>query len=214
MGFVDAGVWRFFNTIVKDNTLQSMTAMNPFDWQKAIDTYYPRGRRARDILLTHSRCVADMAISLAASHGLPLEEADVECAAMVHDIGIIATDAPGIDCHGHLPYLCHGPAGADMLRSLGAPERYALVAERHTGAGLQPQEIAAAGLPLPAGRCYMPSSLLERLICYADCFYSKGADMEALKQRKPLERVRASMARFGAGVLERFEALHGEFGGA
>lgn len=186
--------------------------MPKFDWRKAIDSYYPVGRKARGILLIHSRCVADLALQIASALNMPLDPADIECAAMIHDIGIIATDAPGIDCHGSLPYLCHGPAGADMLRRLGAPEQYALVAERHTGAGLLPAEIEAAGLPLPAGRSYMPQSLLERLICYADCFYSKGDDEDMLRVRKPLERVRKSMARFGPGVLGRFEELHREFG--
>lgn len=178
-----------------------------FDWQKAIDKYYPADRKVRGILLTHSRYVADMALQINNSLNLGLDSAQVESAAMLHDIGIVATDAPGIDCLGSEPYLAHGAIGADMLRSVGAPEEYALVAERHTGAGLTADEIAAAGLPLPSGRCYMPESLLERLICYADCFYSKGSSME----RKPLERVRRSMASFGPGVLERFDLLHKEF---
>lgn len=185
--------------------------MTTYDWQTAIDAYYPALRKARGILLTHSRCVADMALEIARRLNLDLEPADIEAAAMLHDIGIIATDAPGIDCHGTEPYLCHGPVGADMLRRLGAPERYARVAERHTGAGLTAEEIAAAGLPMPAGRCYMPQSDLEKLICYADCFYSKGPDPATLTQRKSLERVQASMARFGQGVADRFEQLHARF---
>lgn len=122
---------------------------------------------------------------------------------MLHDIGIIATDAPGIDCHGDIPYLCHGSAGADMLRGDGVDEKYALVAERHTGSGLTADEIAASGLPLPAGRSYMPETLLEKLICYADCFFSKGGD----GTRKSMERVEASMAKFGPDVLRRFREL-------
>ncbi len=94
-----------------------------------------------------------------------------------------------------------------MLRADGAPEAYALVAERHTGAGLTDDEITSAGLPLPADRSYMPQSILEKLICYADCFYSKGGD----GKRKSLERVEASMARFGPGVLARFRELHKAF---
>ena len=54
---------------------------------------------------------------------------------------------------------------------------------------------------------YMPRTLLERLVCYADKFYSKSGDM----QRKPLERVRASMSRLGVVTAARFEALHAEF---
>lgn len=176
-------------------------------WQEIIDRYYPAGREVRQILLRHSRSVADYALTIAHTRHLDLGDADIEAAAMLHDIGIIATDAPGIDCRGSAPYLAHGAVGADMLRSLGADERFARVAERHTGAGLTHKEIAAAGLPLPPDRSYMPVSLLEQLICYADCFYSKGGDM----QRKSLERVRASMAKFGPGVAARFENLHSLF---
>lgn len=178
-------------------------------WQTIIDSIYPADRKVRGILLSHSRAVADMALDIARRKHLPLEPEDIENAAMLHDIGIIATDAPGIDCHGKAPYLAHGAIGADMLRAAGAPERYALVAERHTGAGLTAAEIAEASLPLPEGREYMPHSLLERLVCYADCFFSKGGD----GRRKPHERVEASMASFGPDVLRRFRELHCEFGG-
>ncbi len=178
------------------------------DWQAEIDRHYPSGREVRDILLLHSRSVADLALSIARQKQLPLDSADIETAAMLHDIGIIATDAPGIDCHGSLPYLAHGAAGADMLRADGIDETFARVAERHTGAGLTDDEIADAALPLPSGRTYMPETLLEKLICYADCFYSKGGDMT----RKPLDRVRASMQRFGPGIARRFEDLHKMFG--
>ena len=49
-----------------------------------------------------------------------------------------------------------------------------------------------------------PHTLLEKLICYADKFYSKSGDMK----RKPLDKVRRSMERFGAASLERFDAMH------
>ena len=70
------------------------------------------------------------------------------------------------------------------------------------------EEIAGAGMPLPEGRCYMPETVLERLVCYADCFYSKSRDMS----RRSMERVETSMSRFGPGVLERFKELVREFG--
>ena len=172
-------------------------------YNEVIDKYYPLQRRVRDILIEHSRCVANLALEIAHRKALPLSDEEITTAAMLHDIGIIATDAPGIDCHGTLPYLAHGAVGADMLRREGVDEKYALVAERHTGAGLTHEEIEHGGLPLPPGRSYMPQSMLEKLICYADCFYSKGGDMK----RKDIARVRASMERFGSGVAARFEEL-------
>lgn len=178
------------------------------DYQKIIDKYYPAGLKVRGILLSHSRAVADEALSIASRLGLELDKADIEAAAMLHDIGIIRTNAPGIGCYGAAPYLCHGPIGADMLRQAGVPEKFALVAERHTGAGLSAHDIEARNLPMPAGRSYMPESLLERLVCYADCFYSKSGSND----RKSLDRVRQSMAKFGPEILARFEKLHNEFG--
>lgn len=178
-----------------------------FDYQTVIDKYYPAGSRLRDIYMRHCRSVADKALAIARRMSLPLDEDEIEAAAMLHDIGICLTDAAGIECFGKLPYLAHGYAGADLLRVEGTPELYARVAERHTGSGLTAEEIASAGLPLPKGRSYMPESLLERLVCYADKFYSKSGDM----REKPLERVRASIAKFGPAAAARFEALHSQF---
>ncbi len=186
------------------------------DYRSIIDKYYPAGSRLRDIYIRHCSSVADLALEIARRKNLPLDPDEIRTGAMLHDIGIFLTDADGIDCHGSLPYLAHGMAGADLLRREGYPEWTARIAERHTGAGLTPADIEAlnrrfadAGSPfrLPASRCYMPETLLEKLICYADKFYSKSGDM----QRKPLERVRASMSKFGSVASGRFEALHSIF---
>lgn len=173
---------------------------------KIIDKYYPAGTRRRDIYMKHCRQVADKALEIARRKALNLDEDDIVTGAMLHDIGIALTDAPGIDCHGALHYMCHGTAGADLLRREGFDERFARIAERHTGAGITADEVAASGLPVPV-RDYLPETLLERLICYADKFYSKSGDMK----EKPLERVIASMSKFTPATLSRFNALHAEF---
>lgn len=49
--------------------------------------------------------------------------------------------------------------------------------------------------------------MLEKLICYADKFYSKSGDMA----KKPLSRVRNSIARHGSDSLSRFDRLHEMF---
>ncbi|WP_438590058.1 hypothetical protein [Duncaniella muris] len=90
--------------------------------------------------------------------------------------------------------------GAALLRSDGLGEDCARVAERHTGAGLSREDIARQHLPLDPDGDYMPQSTLERLVCYADKFYSKSGDM----QRKPLEKVIRSMQRLSPETLERF----------
>ncbi|MDE6540549.1 MAG: HD domain-containing protein [Muribaculaceae bacterium] len=177
------------------------------DWQSILDAYYPAGTPLRSIIEGHSRQVADMALDIARRKGFSEDADRIEAAAMLHDIGICRTDAPGIQCFGHEPYLLHGTIGARMLREAHAPEWAAAVAERHTGAGLTRSDIIDAGLPDP-GEDLCPRTRLERLICYADKFFSKTHVGAA---PKPVEKVEAAMARFGAAAAERFKALRAEF---
>lgn len=153
--------------------------------------------------MRHSRSVADKALDINRRKQLGLDDKEIETAAMLHDIGVILTDAAGIDCRGTEPYLRHGILGANIIRNAGIDEKYARVAERHTGAGISAQDIVKYSLPLPSGD-YMPETLLEKLICYADKFYSKSGDMK----EKSLDRVRLSMSRHSPETLARFEELH------
>lgn len=175
-------------------------------YQQIIDKYYPQGSRLREVLVSHSRQVADLALDIMRRRGLPLQPELVEDAAMLHDIGIFLTDAPGIECRGTEPYIRHGLLGARLLQSEDAPGQLVRVAMTHTGTGLTDEDIARRGLPLPPGD-YMPRTQLERLICYADKFYSKSRG----STRKTLEQVRVTMGRLGSDTLDRFEALHREF---
>lgn len=172
-----------------------------------IDDVYASQPDLRRLLWLHSRAVADMALECAHARNLQLDTDFVEQAALLHDIGIIVTDAPTILCRGAQPYICHGLAGGRILRRRGLP-RHARVAERHTGAGLTATDIASQNLPLPH-RDFLPETIEERLICYADKFYSKSGN---LTLRKPFDRVRAGMLRHGPDTLARFDALHDEFG--
>ena len=66
-------------------------------WQPIIDKYYADNEALCQILLIHSRSVADMALKVAYRHPeLGADESFLEEAAMLHDIGIFLTDAPGI----------------------------------------------------------------------------------------------------------------------
>ena len=131
-----------------------------------MDKYYPDGELRR-LLLHHSRQVADRCMECCRRHPeLALDRVFVEEAAMLHDIGIRWCDAPGIFCFGNEPYLCHGLIGGRVLREEGLP-RHARVCERHTGAGLTREQIEKRQLPLPPGD-YLPETLEEQLVCYAD----------------------------------------------
>lgn len=173
------------------------------DYDSIIDKYYGTASRLRTILTVHSRLVADKALRCAETRGLDIDREFVEEAAMLHDIGIFRCNAPDICCTGGLPYICHGVEGRKILEAEGLP-RHALVCERHTGAGLTLQDIEQQRLPLPL-RDMTPHTLEEKLICYADKFFSKSGDITA---EKPLDRVRRSMARHGQDSLDRFDQLH------
>ncbi len=169
------------------------------DYMKIIEKYYP-DEEAREILLVHSRSVAGKALEIASRHPeLQLDRTFLEEAAMVHDIGIFLTNAPGIRCYGGHPYLCHGYLGADLMRQEGFP-RHALVCERHTGAGISLEDIEMSRLPLPR-RSMIPRSPEEQAVCFADKFFSKTH----LDREKTVEQARKSIARYGGDGLKRFD---------
>ena len=169
------------------------------DYLAIIDHYYPQGSKARDILLTHSECVARMALQIVDKHPeLKLDRTFIQEAAMLHDIGIVKCDAPGIECFGTEPYIKHGIIGADMLRAAGFP-RHARVCERHTGAGIALKNIIEQHLPLPH-QDFLPETMEEQVICYADKFYSKTH----LDRVRTPEQARKSLERFGKEGAQRF----------
>lgn len=169
------------------------------DYLAIINQYYPQGSKVRDILLTHSECVARKALQIAEKHPeLKLDHDFIREAAMLHDIGIVKCDAPGIQCFGAEPYIKHGVIGADMLRRAGFP-RHARVCERHTGAGIALQDIIDQHLPLPH-QDFLPETMEEQVICYADKFYSKSH----LERERTPEQALKSLERFGQEGAQRF----------
>lgn len=164
-----------------------------------IRKYYPEDNALRQLLVAHSRSVARRALHIAARHPeLQLDTYFLFHAAMLHDIGIFLTNAPGIHCQGTAPYLLHGRLGAELLRREGL-EYYARVCERHTGTGLTAQQIAARQLPLPV-QDFCPETEEEQVICYADKFFSKSK----AHQTKSVELAARSLEKFGEEGVRKF----------
>ena len=178
------------------------------DCIKILEKYYSPESELYNLLIAHSQQVANFALEIA--HRNP--QLNIDCdfvfeAAMLHDIGVFKTHAPSIHCVGDMPYICHGIIGREILEAEGLP-RHALVCEHHTGSGLTIDEIIAQELPLPH-RDMLPTTIEEKLVCYADKFFSKSRIAPA----KPLEKVQADMARFGEASLNRFNELTALFNG-
>jgi len=175
------------------------------DYLALIDKYYGSSPDLRHVLVTHSEQVRDRALQVCDAHpAWNVNRTFVEEAAMLHDIGIIYCDAPKIHCVGSHKYIEHGYLGAELLRKEGLPQ-HALVAERHTGSGITMEQVIREDLPIPV-QDYLPVSLEERIICYADKFYSKSH----LGEEVALSKIRENIWKYGHDAILRWERLERE----
>lgn len=169
------------------------------DAKAIIEKYYPEGE-ARNILLTHSEEVRDLALEIVDNH--PELEADREFvaeAAMLHDIGVMKVNAPRIGCHGELPYICHGYIGRHILEEEGLPI-HALVCERHIGVGIKKKDIVLRNLPIPY-RSMKPKTIEEKIICFADLYYSKSH----LGEKMTNEVIERKLFRHGDDKVKKYK---------
>jgi len=168
-----------------------------------IEKYYAPGTELYHVLVQHSEQVRDKALDIAFNHPeLLLDVEFLREAAMLHDIGIFLCDAPRIHCHGEHQYIEHGYLGADLIRKEGL-EKHALVCERHTGVGISLEQIVNKNLPLPE-RDMKPISLEEKLICYADKFFSKTE----LHSTHSLDRIRTMLGHYDPENIIIFDDWH------
>ena len=173
-----------------------------------INQYYSPETRTYKIYTVHVTLVANKALQIARRLNLPAEQQQfIEEAAMLHDIGVIKTNSPKMDCTGEAPYIQHGILGAAMLREHGL-EAHALVAERHVGVGLTKQEIEQRQLPLPA-QDFVPHSLAEQIITYADLFFSKR-EATLWREDTPAEIV-AELDSYGPEQADVFRGWQAKF---
>lgn len=173
-----------------------------------LEKHYSPGSTSHRILLQHSEQVAEKAVNVATR--LSDTSIDIEFvreAALLHDIGILFTSVPLLGCKGKLPYLLHGLKGRELLDAEGLP-RHALVCERHIGVGLSAEEIIRQKLPLPV-RDMVPITLEERIVTYADLFFSKNPAKLGLE--RSVDKVRKALSRHGEDKVVIFDEWHEQF---
>lgn len=169
---------------------------------------FGENRDAFEIVLEHSKMVAAKAVSIARSLSDPaLNIHFIEEAALLHDIGIAQIHAPRIFCNGDAPYICHGIIGRQLLEQEGLPI-HALVCERHIGVGICVKDIVQQQLPLPR-REMIPLSLEEKIICFADLFYSKKPGR--LHAEKTIVEIKKTLQKHGDHKVVIFENWVKEF---
>jgi len=176
------------------------------DYLALINKYYVSQPELKQILLTHSMQVRDRALKIVDDHpewteNQLVDRDFIEEAAMLHDIGILYCDAPRIYCKGPHHYIKHGYLGAELLRKEGLP-KHADVAERHTGSGITEEQVIREGINIPV-KDYCPRTLEEKIICYADKFYSKSH----LGEEVAMAKIRQNIWRYGHDAVVRFDAM-------
>jgi uncharacterized protein len=176
---------------------------------KIIDEFYKPGSKAHEIISLHGQLVAKKALKAAkrVKHLNP-DMNFIEEAAILHDIGIFMTDAPGIGCFGKHPYIAHGVLGRGLLEEKGITQ-HALVCERHVGVGIDVKAIKAGHLPLPL-RDMIPVTIEEQIICFADKFFSK--DPDKVSKEKSIEDILGQLGKYGKNQVERFKSWAKMFG--
>ena len=173
--------------------------MNPL---KIIQKYYSPESKAYYFLIEHSRAVEKKVIEAAKKVEHLNPDMDfIKEASMLHDIGIFLTKAPEIGCYGKKPYICHGYLGRKILEKEGL-RKHALVCERHIGTGITKKEIEKQNLPLPK-RNMVPISIEEKIICFADKFFSKRED--ELSKEVSVENIKKELSKFGKDKVKKFE---------
>jgi len=110
--------------------------------------------------------------------------------ALLHDIGR-STD------HS----IMHACIGADIVKKLGLCPEIVDIVRKHTGAGLDAEDVATYGLPPDD---YIPRTLEEKIVAHADNLVS---DNRVVTHRRAVEKLREKDAIRGA---DRIEKLHWE----
>jgi uncharacterized protein len=110
-----------------------------------------------DELVRHCRLVSKIGEEIAnicKSKGVDVNVDLIVIGGLLHDLGRSETHS-----------VQHAVVGAQLAQKMGLPRRLILIIERHIGAGIPSEEAVSLGLP---ERDYVPRSLEERIVAYAD----------------------------------------------
>jgi uncharacterized protein len=177
--------------------------------EKLLKKYYSENTTAFKYLYIHSQAVANCAVQIAKRNkNLNPDVNFIQTAAILHDIAIFLTHAPGIGCYGKFPYIAHGYLGKRLLEYEGYPE-HALVCERHVGVGITAEDVIKNKLPLPQ-HDMIPLSIEEQIVCYADKFYSKKPGR--LSVPKDADKIIRNLEVYGDDKPEVFKGFIMKFG--
>jgi uncharacterized protein len=108
-------------------------------------------------VISHCKAVTDLALQIACklqAKGYAVDLGLVEAGGLLHDLG-----------RGKSHNVDHGVVGAEIAQTLGLPQAVINIIKRHVGAGITEEEAQWLGWPKDN---YVPQSLEEKIVCYAD----------------------------------------------
>lgn len=114
----------------------------------------------------------------------------VAAGALLHDIGRSVDHS-----------IMHAYIGSQIVQAHGLPQSIVDIVRKHTGAGLDAEDVEELGLP---DADYMPRTLEEKIVAHADNMVS---DNKVVKHTHSSDKLRNKGAERGA---DRIDALHAE----
>lgn len=157
------------------------------DEDRCVQMLMDAGCKRRVII--HCCTVEAVAVEMASR----IESADgalVRAGALLHDIGRSVDHS-----------IMHAYIGSQIVDAEGLPRSVVDIVRKHTGAGLDEEDVAEMNLP-PAD--YMPRTIEEKIVAHADNMVS---DNKVVPHTHSVEKLRNKGADRGA---DRIEALHRE----
>ena len=147
-------------------------------------------------VIKHCKMVTSIAMEIAKAcrqRGLNVDVELVRVGALLHDIGRSRTHS-----------VNHVVRGAEIARSLGLPKPVVSIIERHVGGGISLNEAKRLGWPT---KSYIPRTLEEKIVTYADKLVDGGRKVPIEKMIKKLSKKLGETH----PSIRRLRELHREF---
>jgi len=128
-----------------------------------------------DLCWTHSQIVKEIALQISANlkknYAIEADKKLITAGSLVHDIGLY--NCFDDNFQKIVRYATHGQIGYDILKREKVEEKIARFSLCHTTTGLTKEDIVNQEIPMEP-KDYIPITLEEEIVSYADTFHSKG----------------------------------------
>lgn len=169
---------------------------------------YAPTNAAYDLVYGHCEIIWQIARQLIDRNKLAVDKNTVEAGCLLHDIGVYDYyDAAG-NFDREMDYTQHAVRGQKILETEHFPPIISRLVAHHLGVGLTAQDVKEQKLPIPV-QDYVPETIEERLVAYADKFHSKSYPVPTFNS---YEWYKNFVAQFGDKKPAVFADMAAEFG--